>query len=117
MAPCMSSTHLGAVYKLTYKMTVRAVTVNTESKTVAKETQNMDVSELVRMLLEDRRAQEDELARERERREQAEAAHSKRMDEQLEMMRQMVSQTAARDGGGSSGSVETPAETPPIDKP
>ena len=67
MAPCMSSTRLGAVYKPTYKMTVRAVTVNTELKTVAKETQNMDVSELVRMLLKDRRAQEDELARERER--------------------------------------------------
>ena len=53
--PCMSSTRSGAVYKPTYEMTVGAVTANTEeSKTVAKETQNMDVSELVLMLLEDR---------------------------------------------------------------
>lgn len=114
---CMC-TRSGVAYKPSYRAAVEEATGNTvESETVANKTQNMDVSELVRILLEDRRTREDELTKERERREEAEAAHSKKMDEQLEMMRQMVSQTAARSGGGSPGIVETPTSATPSDKP
>ena len=54
-----------------------------------------NVSALVRLLLEDRRAREEELARERERREAAERAHSEQIREQLQMMRDMFERTAS----------------------
>ena len=49
----------------------------------------------MRLLLEDRRAHEEELARERERREEAERAHSEQIREQLQMMRDMFERTAS----------------------
>ena len=50
----------------------------------------------MRMLLEDRKAREDDLARERERREAAEARHASQMAEQLEMMKSMLDRSLAR---------------------
>lgn len=48
-------TCLGVAYKLSCRVAVEAATGNTvELKTVVNETQNMDVSELVCMMLEDR---------------------------------------------------------------
>ena len=56
-----------------------------------------DVSELVRLLLEDCRVREEELGRERARREAAEASHSKQVKEHLEIMRAMMDRTALHD--------------------
>ena len=55
-----------------------------------------DVSELVRLLLEDRRAREEELARERATRERAEAAHAKQIEDQLGMMREIMARSTIR---------------------
>ena len=56
-----------------------------------------DVSELVRLLLEDRRVREEELGRERARREAAKTSHSKQVKEQLEIMRAIMDRTASHD--------------------
>ena len=66
-----------------------------------------DVGELVRFLIADRRTREDDIVRERARHE---AAHSKRMEEQLSIMREMLEKSA------TTGSHVRPESTTPNDK-
>ena len=63
-----------------------------------------DVTELVRLLLQDRRAREEKLAAERARREEAEAAHARQMEEQLYIMREMLERSDTHDDRGSAES-------------
>ena len=92
MHQCMT-TRSGLLYKPTNMTTVP----NNEDATTAADSDApaSGVSALVRLLLDDRRAREEELARERERREAAERAHSEQIREQLQMMRVMVERTAS----------------------
>ena len=64
-----------------------------------------DVTELVRLLLQDRRAREEELAAERARREEAQAAHARQMEEQLRIMREMLERSDIH--GDDRGSAES----------
>ena len=63
----------------------------------AAEKSTVDVSKLVHLLLEYHRVCEEELGKERARREAAEAIHSKQVKEQLEIMRAMMDRTASHD--------------------
>ena len=65
------------------------------------------VPDVVRILLEDRRKRDDELAEERARRDEEQTRLTKRMEEQLDMMRRLVEGTTRRDGDRSTGSSES----------
>ena len=65
------------------------------------------VPDVVRILLEDRRKRDDELAEERARRDEEQTRLTKRMEEQLDMMRRLVEGTTRRDGERSTGSSES----------
>ena len=64
-----------------------------------------DVTELVRLLLQNRRAREEELAAERALREEAQAAHARQMEEQLRIMREMLERSDTH--GDDRGSAES----------
>ena len=73
-------------------------------------TEASGVNALLQMLLEDRRAREEELAIEMDRRESMETARAKQVEEQLGIMRTMLERSAARDeerSGTSGGSAVT----------
>ena len=59
---------------------------------------------LVKMLLEDRKAREDDMTWERERQEAAETRHAKQMAEQLEMMKVMLDRSLSRAHRGETSS-------------
>ena len=73
------TTRSGATYKPSTTMSMQ----NADGAVAAG---TADVSELVRLLLEDRWTREEELTREREARARAEAAHAKQIEEQLGMI-------------------------------
>ena len=64
------------------------------------------VPDVVRILLEDRRKRDNELAEERARRDEEQTRLTNRMEEQLDMMRRLVKGTTRREGDHSTGSSE-----------
>ena len=81
------TTRSGATYK-------PSTTMSTQNADGAVAAGTADVSELVRLLLEDRRTREEELTREREIRARAEAAHAKQIKEQLGMIRELMTRSS-----------------------
>ena len=82
-------------------------TMSSSSEVDAEErTGTVGVPDVVRILLEDRRKRDDELAEERARRDEEQTRLMKCMEEQLDMMRRLVEVTTRREGDHSTGSCE-----------
>ena len=94
---------------LTYKSTAMSTTEEGATPTDA-----VNVVTLIRMLLEDRKAREEDLARERERREAADTIHSRHIAEQLDMMKLILDRTVLRDG--DDGRERAEGDTRPPEK-
>ena len=67
-----------------------------EAMSSPSEEGNASVSELVRLLFEDRRKREEELAEERARRDSENAKHAKQVEEPLEIMKNLVERSVER---------------------
>ena len=88
--PTCMTTRSGRAYK------AGQVTAMSDTENRGAMTSRKGMETLMRMLLEDRKAREDDLTREQERREAAEARHASQMAEQLEMMKSMLDHLLAR---------------------
>ena len=73
------------------------------TETSAAEAEMVRVSDMMKLLLEDRKKREEEIAEERRRREEEMAAERRQQQEQIERLVRLVEESHTREGGRTSG--------------
>ena len=86
------------------------------TETEEEATSDGGMAALVKMLLEERRARDEELGRERERRERVETERAKQMAEQMEILRAMLDPVTPAHTGHKEGGRSLPSHPLPQDK-